>query len=121
MSRLSNLKKSQIIEDYKSGRFTRDELAEIHKLSRATINRILYGIYKPFKYDAMNKAVSLDLLKSKGYEIPDMSNEPLTLLTKEPEYSKIVKCPECSFKATANKLLGHLVNKHARFDLEYLL
>lgn len=121
MSRVSNLKKSQIIEDYRSGNFTRDELATIYSLSRATINRILYGIKKPFRYDAMNKAVSLDSLKARGYDPPDMTNEPLTVLTKPPEYAKIVKCPSCAYRGTVDKLLGHLIKKHARYDLEYLL
>lgn len=121
MAKLSNKKKEEMREMYRSGTFTRKELAGAFSVSQRTVNNILKGVTKPFKYDAMNIAVSLDQLKEKGKEIPDWTNEPLTLLTKEPEYVKIVTCPHCPYKTTANRLLVHLVRTHKRFDLEYLL
>lgn len=123
MSRLNNKKKDEMREMYKSGNFTRPELARIFSVSPRTVNYTLSGIAKPFKYDAMNVAVSLDQLKEKGREIADYTCEPLTLLTKEPAYSKIVMCPQpdCRFHGPADRLLVHLIRKHHRFDLEYLL
>lgn len=121
MAKLSNKKKEEMREMYQSGNFTRLELSRAFSVSRQTVDNVLRNVKKPFKYDAMNIAVSLDQLKEKGKEIADWSNEPLSLLTKEPEYVKIVTCPQCTYKTTANKLLVHLVKHHKRFDLEYLL
>lgn len=119
--KLNAEKRKNIIEMYQSGNFTRMELSRIFQVTRRTIDYILLGVKKPFKYDAMNKSISLDQLKDKGRDIPDMTYEPLSLLTKPSVYSKIVKCPSCAYKATANRLLVHLIERHARFDLEYLL
>lgn len=122
MGRLNTIEKQKLREMYQSGQFTRPELARIFRVSRVTVDRALSGVRKPFKYDAMNIAISLDRMKEKGREIPDYTYEPLTLLTKPPEYRTLVLCPEgCGYKSTANHLLSHLVRKHQRYDLEYLL
>ena len=121
--KLNNTKREQMREMYRSGQWTRPELATIFCISLRSVNYILKDVKKPFKYDAMSIATSLDSLVEKGREPGTLETDPLTILTKEPEYVKIVKCPEkgCSFQTTANKLLVHLVRKHQRHDLEYLL
>lgn len=123
IAKLSQKARQQIREDYQTGQFTRPELAAIHRVTRQTIDNVLKGVSKPFKYDAMNKAVSLDQLRSRGFDVADWSNEPLSLLTRPPQYGKVVSCPtvDCSYKGTADRLLVHLVKCHKRFDLEYLL
>lgn len=119
--KLNEEKKKQIRESYEAGQFTRLELALANKVTTRTIDRVLKGVKKSFKYDASNVAISLDKLKEGGHEIPDYSMEPSRLLTPEVEYVKIVKCPSCAYHTTANKLLYHLIRKHHRHDLEYLI
>lgn len=106
--------RDKILEDYQTGTFTRAELAVVYGYSKRTIDRILYNQHKPFRYVSH---MSLERLKERGIEIPAKP------LTNSSEYVKIVRCPEvgCTFTGRANSLLTHLIRKHGRHDLEYLL
>lgn len=113
--------RDNVIKDYRTGNFTRIELSGIYRLSKKSIDTILYGINKPFKYDVLdNHPYSLDQMKARGREPGSSEYDPYVMIDKQ-EYTKIVTCPECPMKFTAHNLLIHLVKVHKRFDLEYLL
>lgn len=118
-----NIIRDEVIADYKTGTFTRPELAHIYGLSTRSINRILDGVNKPISYDVLTqrKHVSLDQLKAQGREPGSYKDDPYTMIDNEPEYTRIVVCPHCPKKYTAHNLLTHLIHVHHRHDLEYLL
>lgn len=113
--KLNENKIYELINDYKTGTFTRKELSVIYEVSKSTVDRYLKWCHKPFMHDAMTQAISLDWLREKGHEIS--ANHDVL-----PQWSgKQVQCPSCDEKLEAMGLLIHLIRQHHRFDLEYLL
>lgn len=113
--------RDKVVQDYQSGRFTRYELSVIYGVGKATIDRILHGLPKPFQHSAKpGREISLDRMKERGIEPKSSTNG---LLTAPDEYRTIVECPVdgCGVRTTAHRLLVHLIKKHQRYDLEYLL
>lgn len=121
--KLNNERKKQLREEYQSGRFTRRELARIFRVSPRTVDYVLQGVEKPFKYDGMNKAVSFDYMRSRGYDPNSTVHDPQNLLTTGQKYRTVARCPidECGYTGRSDRLLIHLITHHNRYDLEYLL
>ena len=121
LARVSKEQRMKMREMYESGQFTRSELAAIFHYSVPTINRALGDAKKKFKYDAMAIAIPFSALSREPVGPENYKYDPYTMIDKQPEFSKVVKCPSCNYRCTVNKLLMHLINKHHRFDLEYLI
>lgn len=123
--KLSEEKIKELISDYQSGNFTRRELAAIYEIAIPTVNNYLKGIHKTFKYDAMDKSISLDWLKDHGIE-PTAKNVHIMELVPLHEIEEqwthnLIKCTTCEKFYTSKKLLTHMIQYHQRHDLEYLL
>lgn len=123
--KLTERQKIKLIEDYQSGNFTRPELAIIYRVSRQTIDNYLKGVHKPFKYDAMNKAISLDYLKEYGIEVVSPPEHIMELLPgqefEQQWTNKQYPCPHCGQFRSARQLIPHMIKYHHRDDLEYLI
>lgn len=123
----------ELIQDlYRGGYYTQQQLAQKFSVAERTIRRVVKGVDKGFHYDVYSLSEDKRIPYDENIAQPlidlyigrrGTSKTPMiSMQSKEPDYSnKKIKCPNCDTIVTVKVLLEHLVQKHQRYDLEYLL
>lgn len=112
--KISQIDHDLINQLYAQGKWTRPLLAQKFNVSVRTIDYHLRGTNKPFATHDV-----YDLPTSKRVSL----NEAIIVDKQEEKAYSGIKhtCPQCNKQLTVGLLLRHLVRKHHRYDLEYLL